>query len=76
MIQTMKDNKLLHKILLSHDAGWYDVGGLLGNKFKPYAPVFTALIPALKEAGFTQEEINQLIVKNPKKAYAISVNKH
>jgi predicted metal-dependent phosphotriesterase family hydrolase len=37
--------------------------------------MFKYLIPSLKENGFTQEDIDLLLVKNPKKAYGISVRK-
>jgi len=73
MIRNMKDNNLLHKVLLSHDAGWYDVKGLMGNRFRPYTAIFSYLLPALKQEGITEEEINQLMVENPKKAYTISI---
>jgi len=33
------------------------------------------LIPELTEAGFSEEEINQLLVKNPASAFRIDVRK-
>jgi len=73
MLQNLKNNDLLDKVLLSHDAGWYDVGNVLGNTFRPYTSIFTKLVPSLKENGFTDEDINQLMVENPKEAYTLRI---
>jgi len=72
-ISKMKNNNLLNHVLLSHDAGWYSVGEPGGGSFRSYSALFTHLIPALKEHGFTQEDIDQMIIKNPAEAYAIRI---
>ena len=41
----------------------------------PYSAIFEVLIPALLEKGFTQEEIDQLLIANPAEAYKIEVLK-
>ena len=71
----MKENDLLNKVLLSHDAGWYNVGQPGGGDFRPYTPLFTHLVPAMKDAGFTEEEVEQVLVKNPAEAYTVKVRK-
>ena len=75
MISNMKDNNLLNRVLLSHDAGWYTVGQPGGGGFRPYTALFTHLVPALKEQGFTQEEIDQMLIRNPAEAYVVSIRK-
>jgi phosphotriesterase-related protein len=75
LIKNMKENDLLHKLLLSHDAGWYTVGEPGGGDFRPYTAIFTHLIPAMKQAGFTDEDISQIMEKNPQEAYAIKIRK-
>ena len=75
MISNMRDNNLLNRVLLSHDAGWYTVGQPGGGGFRPYTALFTHLVPALKEHGFTQDEIDQMLIKNPAEAYACRVRK-
>ena len=40
-----------------------------------YAAIFKALIPSLKSAGFLQEDIDLLLMKNPANAYKIEVLK-
>lgn len=72
-ISHMRDAGLLHKILISHDAGWYQAGKENGGDFRAYSAVFTHLIPALQTQGFSQQEIDQVFVKNPAKAFAISI---
>ncbi|NAS14429.1 phosphotriesterase family protein [Poritiphilus flavus] len=72
-LTALKKEKLLHKILISHDSGWYTVAEKNGGDFRDYNDIFDHLIPALKENGFTQEDIDVLLVKNPRKAYAIQV---
>lgn len=68
LVRHMKEPALLGHVLLSHDAGWYRVGERDGGQFRPYDTLFTAFIPALKAAGFTEGEIQQLIVTNPRLA--------
>lgn len=63
MLNKMKSNALLHKVLLSHDAGWYSPGEENGGNFRPYTTLFGKFIPMLKSNGYTDEEVNQLVDK-------------
>lgn len=72
-LSQLKEEGLLNKVLLSHDAGWYTPGEDNGGDFRGYTDLFEHLIPTLKENGFTREEMDQLLVKNPRKAYAVQV---
>lgn len=67
----MKENDLLHRVLISHDAGWYRPGEKNGGEIRGYTYIFKTLIPALKGKGFTDEDIRQLLVINPAEAFAI-----
>jgi len=75
MLKNLKENNLLHKVLLSHDSGWYTVGEPGGGKIKPYTVIFTHLLPAMKNAGFTDEDIKLIMEKNPQKAYNVKIRK-
>lgn len=66
-----KKNNLLDNILLSHDAGWYSPGELNGGDFKGFMALFDDLIPQMKKEGFTQQELDLILVENPKKAFTI-----
>jgi phosphotriesterase-related protein len=75
MIKNMKDNELLYKVLLSHDAGWYRPGEENGGEFRGYTTLFEKLIPLLQKENFTRREIYQLLVSNPAKAFTIGVHR-
>jgi phosphotriesterase-related protein len=68
LVSGMKTRGLLGRVLVSQDAGWYRVGEAGGGRFRPYTTIFTAFIPALKNAGFTDAEVQQLFVANPRAA--------
>ena len=70
LVQRMKADGLLDRVLVSHDAGWYRVGEPRGGQFRPYDTLFTAFVPALKASGFSDREIQQLLVDNPRRALA------
>ncbi len=71
----LKQEKCLHRILISHDAGWYDPGKPDGGEFRGYTTLFRKLIPALEQEGFSEADIIQLIQQNPANAFSISVKK-
>ena len=70
-ILQLKQAGFLHKILISHDAGWYKPEEENGGVFRGFTGIFTALIPALESRGFTNDEINSLLEVNPGKAFVI-----
>jgi phosphotriesterase-related protein len=70
-VQAMKAEGLLHRVLVSHDAGWYEVDKPNGGEFRPFDTLFTQFIPALKEKGFTDDDVRQLVVINPREAFAV-----
>lgn len=72
-LQYMKSEGLLHRVLISHDAGWYRVGEPNGGSFRPYTAIHHKLIPALQENGFSQSDIDQLLVINPQHAFGIRI---
>jgi phosphotriesterase-related protein len=71
MVMNLREQGLLHRTLVSQDAGWYNVGQPRGGAFRPYDTVFTSFIPALRAKGLTQAEIDTLFVHNPANAFAI-----
>lgn len=71
----LKAKGLLKHVLVSHDAGWYNVGEENGGEYRGYTDVFTKLIPRLKQNAFTQEDIDLMLRENPKRAYTIEIRK-
>lgn len=74
-IEELKDAGFLNQVLISHDAGFYEAGAENGGDFRSYTDIFDHLIPELKERGFSDEEIQQLIIRNPQEAYGIRVRR-
>ncbi len=74
-LQQLKKEKLLHKILLSQDAGWYNIGEAGGGKFRNYMDFFDSFLPALKKSGFSETEIHQLTFVNPSLAFTLNVKR-
>jgi predicted metal-dependent phosphotriesterase family hydrolase len=75
LMKYMKEHKLLHRVLLSHDAGWYNVGEPRGGDFRGFIALFETLLPRLREEGFAQNEIDQVIKINPAQAFSIRIRK-
>jgi predicted metal-dependent phosphotriesterase family hydrolase len=75
MVMRMRGAGVLHRVLVSQDAGWYRVGESGGGDFRPYDAVFTAFIPELRARGVTQDEINTIFVRNPADAFSIAVRR-
>jgi phosphotriesterase-related protein len=73
LVKIMKARGVLHRTLVSHDAGWYEAGKPNGGEYRPYDTIFREFIPALKADGFTQAEVDQLIIGNPREAFSIRI---
>lgn len=71
----LRSEKCLHRVLVSHDAGWYDPGKPDGGEFRGYTVLFKKLIPSLEQEGFSESEIVQLIQDNAANAFTIAVKK-
>lgn len=70
-----KNNGILDRILISHDAGWYDPQKE-NQSIRPYTNIFKKLYPALKSHGFTEEEFKLLTSVNPSKAFSIEIRNY
>ena len=75
-IENLRSEGMLNRTLISHDAGWYKPGEKEGGSFTGYTNIFKELIPLLKKREFTDNEIQQLLIKNPAEAFAIRVRKY
>lgn len=73
LVSNMDKNRVLNRVLLSHDAGWYDPQKEDGGNYRGYSTLFEKLIPALQKAGFTYNQIQLLLVKNPAEAFSIKI---
>ncbi|MCC5876548.1 MAG: phosphotriesterase [Candidatus Sumerlaeia bacterium] len=69
LVLLMRNEGLLHRVLLSHDAGWYSVGEPGGGEFRFFGDLQESLIPMLLEAGLASEEVHSLVRDNPLQAF-------
>ena len=67
-----KQRGILHRVLLSHDAGWYRPREPT-QSIRSYATLVDSFIPKLRANGFTTNEINQLVRVNPLQAFGLQV---
>lgn len=74
-LRLLKREGCLNRVLLSHDAGWYDPEKPEGGVIKPYTTLFRKMIPAMEQDGFTESDIMQLIQHNAGNALSIGVRK-
>ncbi len=70
LVSEMKRRGFLNQVLLSHDGNSFTPGE---RPPRPYEALFTTFIPALKNAGFSDEEVNLLTRKNPGRAFGVRV---
>ena len=79
----LKKEKLLGRVLVSHDHFWSVEGeggrGSLkihsGGAANAFEAMFTQLLPDLRQAGFDENDIRQLTVRNPAEAFTIRMRK-
>ena len=57
------------KILLSHDAGWYQPGSVNGGTQKPFTYLIDTFIPKLRDAGVDDADIRMITQTNPVRAF-------
>lgn len=75
LLKKLRDSGHLAQVLLSHDAGWFDPAKPGGGTFRDYELLFTTFLPTMRAAGFTENDVTQLLVKNPASAFAIRVRR-
>jgi phosphotriesterase-related protein len=64
------ENGFEDQILISQDAGWYNIGEEKGGKIIPYTRLKREFLPLLKERGVTDAIIDLITCINPAKAFA------
>ena len=78
-LQNLKTAGLLHRVLLSQDSGWYHVNPdplrptgqqSHGGPFQGYTLLSRKFLPLMKLNGFSDAEIETLLIHNPSAALA------
>lgn len=73
-VQYMVEKGFGDRILLSHDAGWFqpgNPGGKPEHGIRGYTALTDDFIPLLKDKGMDDQTISMLTEENPKQAFAI-----
>jgi len=71
LIKGMLEKGYEDNLLLSQDAGWYNVGQPKGGNIRGYAYLLKEFTPLMKRSGIDQETIDKLMILNPAKALRI-----
>ncbi len=69
MIEFVANEGLEDHLLLSQDAGWYNVGEPLGGKIRSYAYLVRDFLPMMLGRDFKREFIETIMRRNPAKAF-------
>ncbi|MGB3152406.1 MAG: hypothetical protein WBB27_17245, partial [Maribacter sp.] len=70
-LKLFKKKTLLNKVLISHDGNGYPGGG----QIRRFDAIFDSLIPAMRNVGFAEADIDQLLILNPREAFRIRIRK-
>jgi phosphotriesterase-related protein len=73
-IARLKDERLLDRVLISHDAGWYKPEEPHAA-FTGYTNIFTKLFPILRSRNFNETDFSQLLINNPWDAFYTRIRK-
>ncbi len=65
------------RLLLSHDAGWYQAGEPDGgaSRVRPFTSISDQLLPALQKAGLGRDVARRLLEENPAGAFVVRVRR-
>ena len=61
----------MNQLMISHDNSCsYDVQPMHELDFPPYTEVIVDFLPKLRERGVTDEQVKQMMVRNPRQLFA------
>lgn len=73
LIKTMIENGYEDRLLLSQDAGWYNVGQEKGGNIRGFAYIIKDFIPLMEKSGIDRKMIDKFLITNPAKALRIPI---
>ena len=71
IIKALIAAKYEDRILISHDAGWYNPGQQDGGKQRGFTSLTKSFIPKLKKTGLTDAQIRKVTHENPFQAFSM-----
>jgi len=70
-VAALKQRGCLSRLLVSHDAGWYRSGEPGGGACRGFETVYTVFVPSLRKAGWSEDQVCQLLDANPAAAFTV-----
>jgi phosphotriesterase-related protein len=67
LLERLIEDKLLDQVLISQDAGCYEVGEVKDTKLRSYNNIFTKFIPICKSKGIPEVVMSKILIENPAK---------
>jgi phosphotriesterase-related protein len=71
LIKMMLDKGHEDRLLLSQDAGWYNVGEPKGGNIRGFAYLIKDFVPLMEKSGIDKKTIDKLLITNPANALQI-----
>lgn len=71
LVKFVHEHGFERQLLLSQDAGWYNVGEPNGGRIRRYSYLIKNLVPSMMEKGFNRDFIEKILVDNPSRALQI-----
>jgi len=69
-LERMRKEDLLQRIIISQDAGWYDVVEP-SKSIRGYNDILDHFIPYLRSRNFSAADVDQLLVRNPARLFTV-----
>ena len=70
-VTALKQRGCLSRLLVSHDAGRNRFGEPGGGACRGFETVYTAFVPSLRKAGWSEDQVCQLLDANPAAAFTV-----
>ena len=71
LLRLMLEHGFEDQILLSQDAGWYNVGEPGGGEIRGFKYLVRDFVPLMLENGFSKELADKILIRNPSRAFQI-----
>lgn len=71
LLRLMLEHGFEDQVLLSQDAGWYNVGEPGGGEIRGFKYLVTDFVPLMLRNGFSKELADKILIRNPSRAFQI-----
>lgn len=71
LLRLMLEHGFEDQVLLSQDAGWYNVGEPGGGQIRGFKYLVRDFAPLMLENGFSKELADKILIRNPSRAFQI-----